>query len=115
MNQRGFSESTQWAVFTPVVLLLVLGMVQLGVWLHARTVAAEAAATVADLQAAGLADALGTGQRMAASAGLKAVHIATDTEPTVVVVTVTGRAPLFFDLGQGVIQERAVAPRERLR
>ncbi|MEE9964860.1 MAG: pilus assembly protein [Propionicimonas sp.] len=115
MNQRGFSESTQWAVLTPVVLLLVLGLVQLGVWLHARTVAAEAAATVADLQAAGLADAVDAGQRITAGAGLKAVHIATVTEPTVVVVTVTGRAPLFFDVGQGMIQERAVSPRERLR
>ena len=115
MNQRGFSESTQWAVFTPVVLLLVLGLVQLGVWLHARTVAADAAETVTRFQATELADTLGAGQRIAASAGLKSVRITAETEPNVVVVTVTGRAPLFFDLGQGMIQERAVSPRERMR
>lgn len=115
MNQRGFSESTQWAILTPVVLLLVLGLVQLGVWLHARTVAGEAAATVADLQAAGLSEAQAAGQRVATRGGLQAVNIVTETGQDVVIVTVSARAPLFFDVGQGVITERAVSPREQLR
>lgn len=115
MNQRGFSESTQWAVLTPVVLVLVLGLVQMGVWLHARTAAGEAAATVADLQAAGLPDAVAAGERIATSAGLGSVRITSEIDHEVVVVTVTGRAALFFDFGQGMIQERAVSPRERVR
>jgi Flp pilus assembly protein TadG len=115
VNQRGFSESTQWAVLTPVVLLIVLGLVQLGVWLHARTVAGQAAATVADLSASGAADAVGAGQRVAATGGLQQVSITTAIKKDLVVVTVTGRAPLFFDVGQGQIVEQAVLPREVLR
>lgn len=115
MNQRGFSESTQWAILTPVVLVLVLGLVQLGVWLHARTAAGEAAATAADLQAAGLPHAVEAGERIATAAGLRSVTITSETDQEVVVVTVTGRAALFFDVGQGMIQERAVSPRERVR
>lgn len=115
MNQRGVSESTQWAVLTPVVLLLVLGLVQLGVWLHSRTVASQAAATVADLKAAGAQDAAGAGQRLARAAGLEQVRITSKTESGVVVVQVSARAPVFFDVGQGQIVERAVLPVERFK
>lgn len=115
MSQRGFAESTQWAVLTPVVLLLVLGLVQFGVWLHARTAAAQAAATVADLSSAGSSAAQAAGRRVAVAAGLEDVEIATAIDAESVVVTVTARAPLFFDVGQGQIMERAVLPREKLR
>ena len=115
MNQRGVSESTQWAVLTPAILLLVLGLVQLGVWLHARTVAGQAAATVADLSAAGAGDAIAAGQRVAASGGLQGVAISTVMSGDLVVVTVTGRAPVFFDVGQGQIVAQAVLPQEALR
>mgnify|MGYP001764810424 CR=1 FL=1 len=47
MNQRGLAESTQWALLAPSLLFLILGLVQLGVWLHARTVVASAAAATA--------------------------------------------------------------------
>ena len=53
VNQRGVAESTQWAMLLPILLLLVLGLVQTGVWLYSRTVAAQAAAAVADLRATG--------------------------------------------------------------
>jgi hypothetical protein len=109
------SESTQWAVLTPVVLLLVLGLVQLGVWLHSRTVAGQAAATVADLRASGLSDAVGAGERVALDGGLQQVSISTHLDTDTVTVTVTARAPLFFDVGQGVIVEQAVLPLERVR
>lgn len=115
MSQRGVTESTQWAVLAPVFLLLVLGLVQVGVWLHARTVAAQAAATVADLRSYGSSDAIATGVRVATSGGLEHVSITADAVGNVVVVTVSGRAPLFFDVGQGVIVEKAVMPREVIR
>lgn len=115
MNQRGFSESTQWAVLTPVILLLVLGLVQLGVWLYARTVASQAAATVADLQASGASAADAAGQRVAARGGLQQVSIASSVSNGFVLVTVSGRAPVFFDMGQGQIVEQAVQPLERVK
>ena len=115
MNQRGLAESTQWAVLAPTLLGLVLGLVQLGVWLHSRTVAASAAAAVADVRALGAsqdATAREAGRRVAVAGGLQDVDIQLTTRSDVVVVTVSGRAPLFFDLGQGRVAETAVLPRE---
>lgn len=115
MNQRGVAESTQWALLLPTMLGLVLGLVQLGVWLHSRTVAGQAAAVVADLRATGSgADAAAreAGRRVAASGGLEQVVISVNADAGRIVVTVSGRAPLFFDLGQGAIVERAVLPLE---
>lgn len=115
MTQRGISESTQWALLTPLVMLLTLGLVQLGVWLHARTVASDAAATVADLMAAGDPAAAGAGQRIASGGGLQQVTVTSTRDGELAVVTVTGRVPIFFDLGQGRIAERAVLPVEQVR
>ncbi len=115
MNQRGISESSQWALLTPLVMLLTLGLVQLGVWLHARTVAGEAAATVADLMAAGSPGATAAGERVAGAGGLQQVAISSTLDGGLVVVTVTGRVPIFFDVGQGAITERAVLPVEKAR
>lgn len=116
-GQRGVAESTQWALLLPLLLALVLGLVQLGVWLHSRTVAAQAAAAVADLRAtgpAGEASARETGRRIAVEGGLEQVEIVVDTHAGHLVVTVRGRAPVFFDIGQGQIVERAVLPLERV-
>lgn len=113
MNQRGFAESTQWAILTPVALLTVLGLVQLGVWLHGRTVASQAAATVADLRAASSPDAAASGLRVAHQGGLRDVSVQIATTDGLVLVTVHGRAPVFFDLGQGTISETAVLPQEQ--
>ena len=117
MNQRGVAESTQWAILLPTVLLLVLGLVQTGVWLYSRTVAAQAAAAVADLRAIGPAAddaARQAGRRIAASGGLEQVEISVTSDAGHLVVTVTGRAPVFFDFGQGRITERAVLPVEQV-
>ncbi len=116
-GQRGVAESTQWALLLPLLLALVLGLVQLGVWLHSRTVAAQAAAAVADLRATGPqaeASAQETGRRIATEGGLEQVEIAVDADAGHLVVTVSARAPLFFDMGQGAIVERAVLPLEQV-
>nr|WP_300150050.1 TadE/TadG family type IV pilus assembly protein [Propionicimonas sp.] len=117
MNQRGVAESTQWALLLPTVLLLVLGLVQVGVWLYSRTVAAQAAAAVADLRATGpgMDDAAReAGHRIADRGGLEHVRISVAADAGHLVVTVTGQAPLFFDVGQGRIEERAVLPLEEV-
>lgn len=117
MNQRGVAESTQWAILLPVLLGLVLGLVQLGVWLYSRTVAGQAAAVVADLRASGPAAeaaAREAGRRVAHSGGLEQVVINVDAHAGGLVVTVSGRAPLFLDFGQGAILERAVLPLEEV-
>ncbi|PZQ36490.1 MAG: hypothetical protein DI570_32420 [Phenylobacterium zucineum] len=116
-SQRGVAESTQWALLLPLLLALVLGLVQLGVWLHSRSVAAQVAAAVADLRATGPsaeADAREVGGRIAVQGGLEQVSIDVIADGGRLVVTVSGRAPVFFDVGQGLVTERAVLPLERV-
>ena len=42
------------------------------------------------------------------------MEISVEADTDHLVVTVSGRAPLFFDIGQGRITERAVLPVERV-
>lgn len=117
MNERGLAESTQWAVVVPVLLALVLGLVQVGIWLHGRSVAGQAAAAAADRIAGqasfGEAEAVarGVGER----GGLQQVAVSTATAGELVTVTVSGRMPVFFDVGQSWVSESAVLARERVR
>ncbi|MDN5565044.1 MAG: pilus assembly protein, partial [Luteococcus sp.] len=62
-DERGLSESLQWAVLLPVVMLTVLGIIQSGIWLHGRSVAANAALAGAEAQALSGAGG-GTGARV---------------------------------------------------
>ena len=117
MNERGLSESTQWAMVVPAALGLVLGLVQTGVWLHARSVAAQAAAAAADLRAGGpqaAAQADATATAIAARGGLADVVVATTADARTVTVTVAGSPPLLLDLGLGRVSERAVLPLEQV-
>lgn len=116
MNQRGVAESTQWTILLPVVLSLVLGLIELGVWLQARSVAAQAASAVADVRAAGAGSAQAArqaGRRIARAGGLKSIRISITEAAGQLVVQVSGEAPLPVPLNVGRIQERAVLPVER--
>jgi len=116
VNERGLAESTQWALVLPTLLALILGLVQLGIWLHGRTVAAEAASAAADLRAAGPAagaEAERVARAIAAKGGLFDVVVTTAEGSTTVTVTVAGRVPAFLDLGHGLVAEHAVLPLER--
>ncbi|MGC3955231.1 MAG: TadE/TadG family type IV pilus assembly protein [Propionicimonas sp.] len=113
MNERGLAESTQWALVLPTLLAVLLGLVQTGVWLHGRTVATQAANAAAD------AAALGRPVEPAANAiadrgGLTQVVVRTSRDSRLVTVTVSGRVPTFFDLGQGEVSGRAVVPLEQV-
>lgn len=115
-DERGLSESTQWALVLPTLLAMVLGLVQTGVWLHGRSVAAQAAATAADLRATGAAAdaARQAALAIASSGGLNEVTVRTDQAGVGVKVTVTGRVPMFFDFGQATVSGHAVLPVERV-
>ncbi len=117
MNQRGVTESVQWAILMPALLMLILGLVQTGIWLHGRAVAAAAAATIADLRVPGddPSAAEDAGRRVAASGGLTDVGVEVGVEQGLVVVTVTGRPLSFLDFGLTQIRERAVLPAEVVR
>ncbi|MBP8920324.1 MAG: TadE/TadG family type IV pilus assembly protein [Micropruina sp.] len=118
MSERGVSESTQWALLIPALMLVVLGTIQGGIWLHGRNVAAQAASAAAEQVAwdrSPDAAAAAMGRRIATSGGLLAAEVRIERGGGSVRVTVTGRAPLIIDLGMGAIAEHAVMPLERTR
>lgn len=113
---RGASQSLQWALLTPVLILAIIGMIQYAVILQAQQAASTAAMMGAEAQARhGARPGAGTdvASTSAEEAGLTAVSATTQYHGGLVTVTVTGRANLFLDLGQGRITRRATMPLER--
>ncbi len=116
MSERGVSESTQWAILIPVLMLVVLGTIQAGIWLHGRTVAAQAAGAAAEQVAwarGSNGDAAAIGRRIAEAGGLQEAQVRVDRSVDSVRVTVTARAAMIIDLGLGAVSEHAVMPLER--
>lgn len=116
-QQRGLSSSTQLAVVFPLLMLLTLGIIQAGLWLHARNVAQRAATAAVDI-ARGSYGTAGEGEQrgreLAAAAGLTDVVVHVDRGPQRVTADVSAHATLVLDLGLGRIEETASAPRERV-
>lgn len=116
-GERGMSESVQWAVLTPLILLTVLGLIQGGLWLYGRTVAQHAAVAAAEEAAlvtaiAGQPEAMA--ERVASAGGLRDVSTGITSGAAEVTATVSGRMPTFVDLGQTQVTEQATRPRERV-
>ncbi|QGN34570.1 TadE family protein [Microlunatus sp. Gsoil 973] len=116
-SERGLTNSLQFAVIVPALMLATFGLIQAGLWLHARNVAAEAVTAAADVARDydGDADAARrAANRIAATGGLTDVHLTVSKAPTSVSVTMVARPPVIFDLGLGRISESATAPLERV-
>jgi hypothetical protein len=116
-GERGLSSSTQLALVLPLLMLLTLGIVEAGLWLHARNVAQRAATAAVDV-ARGSYGTAGEGEQrardLAAAAGLADVVVHVDRGPQRVTADVTVHATLVLDLGLGRIEETASGPRERV-
>lgn len=116
-DHRGITESAQFAMIWPVLLLVSLGIIQAGIWIHGHNVATRAANAAAD--AAGgsygsAADAQHIAEGIARSGGLDDVSVSVSPGASSVQVSVTGRAPSLLDLPLGQIHETASAPVERV-
>lgn len=116
-DQRGLSSSTQLAVVFPLLMLLTLGIVEAGLWLHARNVAQRAATAAVDV-ARGSYGTAGEGEQrardLASAAGLSDVVVHVERGPQRVSAVVTAHATLVLDLGLGTVSETAAGPRERV-
>ena len=116
-DERGLSESVQLAVVWPVLLLVTLGVIQAGIWLHARDVARRATSAAVDA-ASGTGGSAEEGRRigtdLAVAGGLQDVVVEVQRGGTAVSATLRAEAPLILDLGLAQIVESAAAPRERL-
>jgi len=114
-DERGLSESVQWAVLAPLVLLALLGVVHAGILLHGRSVATNAALAGAEAQALSGATA-GVGERVAREVaqgnGLREVQVATGTRDGEVWVQVRGRVDSFLAGRPSRVDSTAWMPRE---
>lgn len=116
-GERGVSESVQWAILLPAIVLTILGIIQVGLWAHGRTVAANAAITAAEratLYQAGQSEARAAATRVAAHGGLIGVAVSFSETSTHVSARVQGHLPTFFDLGQTHVSEQATRPKEQV-
>jgi Flp pilus assembly protein TadG len=116
-DERGLSESVQWAVLWPLLMLLTLGIIQAGIFLHGRNVAQRAATAAADVARGSYgsaADAEHLGESIASSGGLKSISVRVQRTGTTVTADVSAYPPMIFDLDLGRINETAVAPLERV-
>lgn len=115
--ERGLTNSLQFAVIVPALMLATFGLVQAGLWLHARNVAAEAVTAAADVardyddDPAAARDAA---RRIAVVGGLTEVRLTISRQSDSVAVTMVAKPPVLFELGLGRITETATAPVERV-
>lgn len=115
-DQRGLSQSVQYAVILPTLMLATLGIIQAGVWIHGHNVAVRSANAAADVARGSFGTtsaAQALASSLAAAGGLKEVQVSVAKGPTRVDITVSAEAPMIFDVGLGRISETASAPLER--
>lgn len=113
--ERGASESLQWALLTPVLLLCILGLVQAGVVLHARNTVRHAAMAAAEAQALAGAreqDAAAVVHRMTQRSDVRQVVTTVHRVDGTVTVTVQGKVPLLLGVGSMDAAATATMPLE---
>ena len=116
-DERGLSQSVQYAVILPALMLSSLGIIQAGLWVHGHDVALRSANGAVDVARGSYgtsAEAQKLAMRLTDAGGLQGVRVDVTRGAARVDVTVTAQAPLIFDVGLGRISETASAPRERV-
>jgi Flp pilus assembly protein TadG len=116
-DERGLSESVQWAVLWPALMLLTLGIIQAGIFLHGRNVAQRAATAAVDAARGSYgsaAEAEHLAANIASSGGLKNISVRVQLAGTTARAEVSASSPMIFDLRLGQITETATAPMERV-
>lgn len=117
LTERGITQSAQFALVWPMLLLVSLGIIQAGIWVHGHNVADRAANAAVDAASGSYgsaAEAREIAAGIARSGGLTDVVVQVSSGAALVDVTVTGNAPSLLDLPLGRIRESASAPVERV-
>ena len=116
-DERGLSQSVQYAVILPTLMLTSLGIIQAGLWIHGHDVAIRSANGATDVARGSYgtsSDARALAMKLAEAGGLQDVQVDVTRGAARVDVTVTAKAPLIFEVGLGRISETASAPLERV-
>ena len=104
-------------MIAPTLMLVTLGIIQAGVWVHGHTVAVRAAQSAADIARGSYGQASEAQDRartLATVGGLRDVQVSVTRGAERVDVIVSARSPVIFDVSLGRIAETASAPRERV-
>ncbi|WP_316671205.1 TadE/TadG family type IV pilus assembly protein [uncultured Propionibacterium sp.] len=113
-DERGLSQSIQWAALAPVVMFALLGAIDAGVWLHARSVVQQAAMTAAETQALADQDPDLADEIVRSMTGeLTDVTATVETGPAQVTVRVEAGVPLALDLGLARVGASSTRAKER--
>ena len=113
-RERGVSESLQWSLVWPVVLLVVVAVIQTAVVLQARatvTEAARAAVRVQALRRSRAGEAVATARDVARASKVTDVTVTVSTTDSLIRVDVEGRAAALFGAAVAV-RGHAVAVEE---
>lgn len=115
-RERGLMESAEWAVIIPVVLLLIFGIIQVGLWARGREVAFNAAVVGAEAASAASSSGSATEQArtFAERGGLGDVSVEISDDGEQVTARVSGREPALIDLGQTRVSQTVTRPKERV-
>ena len=97
-RERGVSESLQWSLVWPVVLLVVVAVIQIAVVLQARATVTEARAAVRvqALRGSHAGEAEATARDVAQTSKVTDVTVTVSTTDSLVRVDVEGRAAALF-------------------
>lgn len=107
----------QFAVILPLLMLLTLGIIQTGMWLHGRNVAHRTAVAATDIARGSYGSATEArlhAEKLAQSGGLTSVSVDVSVSADEVRASISARAPGILDIGLPRLHETAAAPRERV-
>jgi len=115
-RERGISESVQWAILGTVFLACLLGIIEAGLLLHARSVVVAAAQAASEAQAAwgaspGQADQVA--HEFVAEGGLAGATVDVAASATDVTVTVSADAPSLIGWASPRVTARSTRPLEQ--
>ncbi|MCL2465395.1 MAG: pilus assembly protein [Micrococcales bacterium] len=115
-DERGLSESVQWAILGVAFMGCLLALIEAGLWLHGRSVVVAAALAGASAASAWQA-APDSGERAAretaSAGGLTGVQVTVTTQSGAVLVIVEADTPGFAGWVAPHVRAQAIRPREQ--
>jgi len=115
-DERGLSESVQWAVLGAAVVGCLLALIDAGLWLHGRSVAVAAVidgASVASSWHASAGDGEAVARATAAAGGLTSVFVTVVAQAASVDVIIDAKVPSFIGWATPNVHAHATRPKER--
>jgi len=115
-DDRGLSESVQWAVLGTAVIGCLLALIDAGLWLHGRSVAVAAVidgASAASSWQASDGDGEAAARATAAAGGLRDVSVTITTQGASVDVLIDAEVPSFIGWATPHVHAHTTRPKEQ--